>query len=108
MRQKIRNSNYRTIRIMSEEKPTYRVQLRQRGQVTIPRAIRERLAIDTGDVITMAEIDDFVFFARRELQVPVLADRFAELMNNSGVSLADLLEGLSEERLKSRDLREDN
>ncbi|MDJ0754823.1 MAG: AbrB/MazE/SpoVT family DNA-binding domain-containing protein [Ardenticatenaceae bacterium] len=93
---------------MSEEKPIYRVQLRQRGQVTIPRAIREQLAIDTGDVITMAEIDDFVFFAKRELRVPVLADRFAELMADSSVSLADLLEGLSEERLKSQKLRKDS
>jgi hypothetical protein len=41
---------------------------------------------------------DVVMLTPRQPQVPRLADKIAELMEEESVSLADLLQGLKEER----------
>jgi antitoxin PrlF len=78
---------------------TYPVRLRSRGQITVPQAIRERLAVNDGDFLVLVEIGDLVFFAPKPLQVPRLADKLANMMDEAGITLADLLQGLEEERI---------
>lgn len=80
------------------ELQTFAVRLRPRGQITIPQAVREQMAVDEGDVLTLVDAGDLVFLSRTRPQVPKLADRIAILMDEAGVSLADLLAGLEEER----------
>lgn len=81
---------------------TYLVRLRSRGQMTIPQAVREELAAAEGDLLTLLQVeDDLLLLTPRELRVPALQARFAEEMEKAGVSLADLLEGLAEERAAS-------
>lgn len=77
---------------------TYTVRLRGRGQVTIPKPVREQLPAAEGDILTLLQINDLLILAPQELRVPALQARFREEMEEADVSLADLLEGLAAER----------
>lgn len=50
------------------------------------------------DVLTPAQVDDFAMMTQRSSLLPKLAEEFAALMKEEGVSLADLLQGLEQER----------
>lgn len=77
---------------------TYTVRLRDRGQITIPQAVRENMAAHSGDMLTLVRVGDAYILAKKELQVPKLAEQFSTIMEEEGVTLADLLAGLEEER----------
>ena len=77
---------------------TYPIRLRDRGQITVPQAVRERLAVADGDILTLLQVGDVVLLTPKQPQVPQLADRIAALMEKEEISLADLLLGLAEER----------
>jgi AbrB family looped-hinge helix DNA binding protein len=79
--------------LTSELKP-YSVQVRQRGQVTIPQRLRESLAIEDGDTLTVLQVGDALLLAPRALKTPALMDRLADMLDESGVTLADLLSDL--------------
>ena len=83
---------------MPAETQTYTVRLRERGQVTIPRDVRENLNTDTGDILTLVQIGELMVLTPRRPRVPELTEQFAAEMEKAGVSLADLLTGLAEER----------
>lgn len=76
------------------------VRLRERGQITIPQAVRDRWTAEVKDldVLNLIEIGDAVFLSPKKLLLPELSKQFSALMDEEGVSLADLLEGLAEER----------
>lgn len=77
---------------------TYAVRLRERGQLTLPQAVRRDLAVDKGDVLTLVQIDDLAVLTRRSTLLPKLSEEFTAIMEDDGVSLADLLQGLEQER----------
>ena len=77
---------------------TYPIRLRERGQITMPQAVRESLAVADGDILTLLQVGDVILLTPKQPQVPQLADKIAALMEQEGVSLADLLAGLAEER----------
>jgi AbrB family looped-hinge helix DNA binding protein len=77
---------------------SYLIRLRERGQITVPREVREQLAVAEGDVVNLVRVGDVYVLSPHPLRVPVLADRIADLMEREAVSLADLLAGLDEER----------
>ena len=77
---------------------TYTVRLRDRGQLTLPQAVRKELAVDDGDILTLVQIDDLAIITRRSSLLPKLSQEFTAIMKEDGVSLAELLQGLEEER----------
>jgi AbrB family looped-hinge helix DNA binding protein len=76
----------------------YNVRLRQRGQITMPREVRDRLNVSEGDTLTLVQMGSILLLTPERPVVPLLADRIVELMETQGVTLADLLIGLEEER----------
>ncbi len=72
----------------------YSVQVRQRGQLTIPQKVRESLSIKDGDMLTLVKIGDGFFLTPKRLRTLELADTIADMLDESGVSLADLLADL--------------
>jgi bifunctional DNA-binding transcriptional regulator/antitoxin component of YhaV-PrlF toxin-antitoxin module len=76
----------------------FAVRVRERGQITLPQAVRNGLAVDTGDTLNLVQIDDLVLLSARQAMIPKLSQEFTALMQEEGVSLADLLQGLEEER----------
>lgn len=83
---------------------TYPVTIRQRGQLTIPQAVREQWSTQSGDVMTLVQFDEFAILTPATLKTPSLAKQFSQIMDEEGVSLADLLEGLAEERKNAYEL----
>jgi len=77
---------------------TFPIRLRDRGQITVPQAVRESLAVADGDVLTLLQVGDVVLLTPKQPQVPQLADKIVAIMEKEEVSLADLLLGLAEER----------
>lgn len=77
---------------------TYAARLRPRGQVTIPQPVRQSLSLNQGDILTVVQIGDTILLTPRKLRTPALAEQFTQIMEEEGVTLADLLAGLTEER----------
>ena len=59
---------------------TYSIRLRQRGQLTLPQAVRRDLAVDKGDVLTLVQIDDLAVLTRRSTLLPKLSEEFIDIM----------------------------
>ena len=83
---------------MEDNANTYRVRLRDKGQVTIPRRVRETLDAAEGDILTLLQVNDLILITPRPSRVAELSDQLTEIMENEGVSLSDLLENLGEIR----------
>ncbi len=85
---------------------TYTITMRERGQITIPQSVRATFAVEKGDTLTLVQFDNFVFLTPKQLQTPALAEQFSRIMDEENISLADLLQGLAEERQASWKNRE--
>jgi bifunctional DNA-binding transcriptional regulator/antitoxin component of YhaV-PrlF toxin-antitoxin module len=72
----------------------YTIQIRQRGQLTLPRKVRESLSISDGDTLTLLPVGDTLVIAPRALRSAELIDRLAEMLEESELSLADMLADL--------------
>ena len=70
--------------------------------------MREQWATQTGDIITLAQFDEFAILAPVVLITKPFARKFSQIMDEEGISLADLLAGLDQERQKSYDLAQSN
>jgi AbrB family looped-hinge helix DNA binding protein len=73
----------------------FTIQVRQRGQVTIPSQVRDALAINEGDTLTLVQIGDALLVTPKRLRGPELGEQFVALMEEKDVALADLLQDLS-------------
>lgn len=80
------------------EGKTYAIRLRSRGQMTVPQAVRDKLNVADGDILTLVQMGAVMILTPKRPQVPPLADKFAAMMENENVNMADLLQGLQEER----------
>ena len=72
----------------------FTIRVRPRGQVTIPRRLRDTLAIEEGDLLTLVQVGDAIFLTTKPPRTYELADKIADMMAEEGVSLADLLQDL--------------
>ena len=76
-----------------------KIQMRAKGSLTIPSELRQKYALEDGDVFTLIDIGDGSFYVvPRVSLVPKLVAEMESIREEAGVSLDELLEGLSEER----------
>jgi bifunctional DNA-binding transcriptional regulator/antitoxin component of YhaV-PrlF toxin-antitoxin module len=74
------------------------IQIRQRGVITLPAKLRLRHSLETGDTLTLIDLDGAFFVAPKVSLVPKLAAEIERLRQEAGLSIEDLLEGLDEQR----------
>lgn len=74
------------------------VQVRDRGVVTLPKSIRERYGLGTGDVLDVLDLDGVFVLSPRTSVVPELAAEIDRLRVEAGVTTEDLVAGLRAER----------
>jgi bifunctional DNA-binding transcriptional regulator/antitoxin component of YhaV-PrlF toxin-antitoxin module len=75
------------------------VQLRKKGNLTLPVALRNKYGFKEGDIFTLIDLGEgAILLTPRASQVNRLGDRVAEKLAEAGVSLNDLLQTLDEER----------
>lgn len=76
------------------ESQQFTVRMRSRGQVTIPRKLRDTLSMEDGDALTLVQMGDAIFLASKPPRTYELSNKIADMMDEKGLTLADLLEDL--------------
>lgn len=74
------------------------VQLRDRGVVTLPKALRDRYGLAAGDALRVLDLDGVFVVTPMVPMVPELAREIERLRTEAGLSTKDLLDGLRRER----------
>ena len=78
---------------------TETVQLRSKGVITLPVALRRKYGLDESDLFTLADLGDGSFLLTPQVsKVARSGDRVAEMMQEEGVGLDEMLKVLDEER----------
>lgn len=74
------------------------VQMAQRGQLTIPKSIREKYALKAGTEFTIIDLGGVFVFSPRPSRIDQLAERIVDVLRDKGESLESMLLALREER----------
>ncbi|HTR45154.1 MAG TPA: AbrB/MazE/SpoVT family DNA-binding domain-containing protein [Thermodesulfovibrionales bacterium] len=73
-------------------------EIKSRGQLTIPKKIRESSHLEEGQVVTIIPVGDSVIITPKRLEIDEARRQVRKIMKASGLSEKELLEGLKEER----------
>lgn len=76
------------------------VQVRQRGNLTLPVELRERHGIETGDTFRILDLDGIFVLTPMTPMVPELAREIERARIEAGLDTADLLLALREQRAR--------
>ena len=68
------------------------VRVQEKGQVTIPLEIRQKLGLKKGDLVTFVETETGVVIKPAELIVTEALDEIGNALRDKGVSLEELIE----------------
>ena len=74
------------------------VQVRDRGEITLPAELREKYGIEVGDVFRLVDLDGVLVLTPMSPMVPELAREIERARLETGLSIEELLEGLREQR----------
>jgi len=75
------------------------LQIRSKGTITLPANLRKKYGLDEGETLTLIDLGDGSFYLTPKVsKVMQSADKVARKVNESGVSLDELLTALDEER----------
>lgn len=74
------------------------VQVRGRGQLTIPASIRKELNLGEETVLSIVRVGDVLILTPRRLIGDAVAKRAARAMKKAGLRLQDLLADLDRQR----------
>jgi bifunctional DNA-binding transcriptional regulator/antitoxin component of YhaV-PrlF toxin-antitoxin module len=76
-----------------------KIQIRSKGNLTLPMELRRKYDIDEGDIITLIDLGNGSFLLTPFVsQVDRLGNRVSKAMEEAGVSEDELLRALEEER----------
>lgn len=78
------------------------VQIRKKGQVTIPSAMREKIGMEESDVVNVSLLENgAILIIPQKLRLPEVLKEASELAKKRGVSLEEMLAELDEIRHNS-------
>lgn len=80
-----------TIKYMTAE-------IKARGQLTIPKRIREASHLEEGEVVSIIPVGDSIIVTPKRLELDEARRQFKKILKVSGLSVDDLLKGLEVER----------
>ncbi len=73
-------------------------EIKPRGQLTIPKKIREASRLEEGQVVSIIPVGDSIVVAPRRLELDEARRLLRRLLRESGLSVEELTAGLKEER----------
>lgn len=75
------------------------LQIRSKGTITLPAALRRKYRLEEGEILTLIEIGGGAFMLIAQVsKVTRTADKVAQKVKEANVSLEELFETLDEER----------
>jgi AbrB family looped-hinge helix DNA binding protein len=75
-----------------------KAEIKARGQLTIPKKIREMCDLEEGQAVSIIPIGNAFIITPQRLALDDVRKKIKKMLKNSGVSIEDLLTGLKEER----------
>lgn len=72
--------------------------IKARGQLTIPKKIREMIHLEEGQSVSIIPAGESVIISPKRLELDEARREIRRIMKQSGYSAAELLAGLKEER----------
>ena len=82
---------------MNPEKPLL-AEIKQRGQLTIPKKIRESHHLETGSIVSLIPLGDTVIISPRRLALEEARRELKVILKEASCTLDELTQGLEEER----------
>ena len=73
-------------------------EIKSRGQLTIPKKIRESSHLEEGQVVSIIPVGDSVIITPKRLELDEARRQIRKIMKASGLSEKELIKGLGEER----------
>jgi AbrB family looped-hinge helix DNA binding protein len=73
-------------------------EIKSRGQLTIPKKIRESSHLEEGQVVSIIPVGDSVIITPKRLEIDEARRQIRRIVKASGLSEKELLKGLKEER----------
>lgn len=73
-------------------------EIKNRGQLTIPKKIRESSHLEEGQIVSIIPVGDSVIITPKRLELDEARRQIRMIMKASGLSEKELLKGLGEER----------
>ena len=83
---------------MQQTAKTYTAEIKSRGQLTIPKRIRERGILEEGQVVSLIPIGESVLITPKRLPLDEARREIKRVLKAAGVSAEELLAGIQEER----------
>jgi AbrB family looped-hinge helix DNA binding protein len=68
--------------------------VRERGQVTLPKSLRDALDIEAGDMVNAVQIGDAIVLTPKRMELDAIRRQIQRLMKKRKVTADDLLRDL--------------
>ncbi|KKU24380.1 MAG: SpoVT/AbrB domain protein [Candidatus Woesebacteria bacterium GW2011_GWC2_47_16] len=75
------------------------MRVQEKGQVTLPVEVRQKLGLKKGDLVAVIETEEGVLISPQEIVATKALDRIGEVLKEKGISLEELIESGREERV---------
>ena len=82
---------------MQEARPV-KAEIKARGQLTIPKKIRETSGLEPGDAVSIFALGELLIITRKRLELDEARREIRRILKESGLSAGDVLSGLAEAR----------
>lgn len=76
----------------------YTAEIKSRGQLTIPKKIRDQKHLDEGQTVSLIPLGEAVLIAPRRLELDEARRRISRILRETGVKADELLAELVRER----------
>lgn len=73
-------------------------EIKSRGQLTIPKKIREMVHLDEGQLVSIIPIGESIIVTTKRLELDEARRQIKRIIKAAGISVEELLTGLKEER----------
>jgi AbrB family looped-hinge helix DNA binding protein len=81
-----------------EAAKTATAEIKARGQLTIPKKIREMSHMEEGSVVSIVPVGDSLVITPKRIELDEARRQLRKLLKASDLTIGELIEGLKEER----------
>jgi len=74
------------------DRPPKLVRIQEKGQVTLPAAVRKRLGLKKGDLVAVTPTADGILLTPQEVVANTLLDEIGQALAERGLTLEELIE----------------